>query len=170
MKTSSERWPWRNALLTSNWWIGHCRGTTMLKTTWMVMGLITGLNVFRVIDSWALMKSLGYKTGFVIINSTIRKTFDVKDPFATNDIVIWFSESKIPSIIPKKSIHLITYSISPFGVLKSLFGCGGFKSGWWRIFCSSIGEFFERFKDIIFESCVHVVSVWGITMDLAHGF
>jgi hypothetical protein len=40
-----KRVPWRNAFLTSSWWISYLADAAMLSTVLMVAGLIIGLNI-----------------------------------------------------------------------------------------------------------------------------
>ena len=63
---------------------------------------------------------------------------------------------KLPRSISNKSIIFLRHGPTPFLILKSLGGSGGFYVRWWRKLSGKI-ELLNRFANVIFGSCDHCV-------------
>lgn len=66
------------------------------------------------------MKTLGNRTSFILVNRTIRQTFNTKDPLAIDNVMslIWWNQ--LPSTISNKGNKLRRHGLTPFIILDSL--------------------------------------------------
>lgn len=75
---------------------------------------------FRVIDARLLMKPFGEEMCFVVLNRSIRATFDAKNPFAANRQLMsrWLEQR--PSVVFEKCIDLFRHGRSSFKTFDSM--------------------------------------------------
>ena len=102
------------------------------------------------------MKPFSCEAGFILVNGTIRVSFNSKIPLTTNYIMTGSRRHKLPRSISNKSVIFLRHGPTPFLILEGLGGSGGFYVRWWRKLSGKI-ELLNRFANVIFGSCDHCV-------------
>lgn len=81
---------------------------------------------FFIINSIFLILPFCNKSSFIVVNRTIKLSFDFEDSFATNCMLSWRNGNNIPSLFLLKSYKLIYYSQLPLRRGNNLFVWLGF--------------------------------------------
>ena len=68
------------------------------------------------IKTKTLMKPLGEETGLVLGDGAIRVSFNLKNPFAANNILRRRRRDEFLRFVVKKCSKLIRHSLSPFNI------------------------------------------------------
>jgi len=67
-----------------------------------------------IINILLLMKAFYNKTSFITLNNTINMMFNMKNPFATDNIHMRFVRKQYPSSIMHKNKKFTSHNIVPF--------------------------------------------------------
>lgn len=70
----------------------------------------------KVVNAFILVIAFGNQASFVTFDRSIGMTFDAKDPFTADGLLIWWRRDQGPSVIGGKGIHLKRHGIASFGL------------------------------------------------------
>ena len=106
-----------------------------------------------------LMESFSYKFGLVPRDGTIIVQFKLEHPFAANQVNMWRSKNKRPSLLSLKSLKLSSHCLTPPGILRSNFIRRGFCIG--IINGSLIAKLEIRFGNATLGPSLHMMRIKG---------